>query len=170
MDDDLQGVRVRRWNGLRHPDFPATLIDVVRVDDPQFQRPLMIGTTARELTSHEMRFGYGCRWPVETNFYVGQDTTGMEMPRAWTPTATHRRIGLALLTGSLLQAIAARCEVIPTGPWDRQPTPSAGRLSRWLNLHVLDFLTLALHGVTPRNYRKIQDHCTINELQQRLAA
>ena len=49
--------------------------------------------------------------PVETHFFVGQDTTAMEMPRAWTETALERRISLALLTGSLLQAIAAA-----TGP------------------------------------------------------
>lgn len=170
VDEAGQGVRVRRWNGRRHPQFPATLLDVVRVDDPEFRRPLIIGTTAHELTSQEMRLGYRCRWPVETNFYGLQDTTAMEMPRAWKEISVHRRIGLALLTGSLLQAIAARCEVIPTGPWDRQPTPSAGRLARFSNLHVLNFLALALHGVIPRNYRKIQDDCEINELDQELAA
>jgi hypothetical protein len=38
---------------------------------------------------------------------LAQDTTAMEMPRAWTTKALERRISLSLLTGSLLQAIAA---------------------------------------------------------------
>lgn len=46
-------VRIRRWNHLHFVQAPKTLIDVVRVDDPAYQRPLMIGTTARELTTDE---------------------------------------------------------------------------------------------------------------------
>jgi hypothetical protein len=44
-------VRVRRWNTLHFVQVPKTLIDVVRVDDPAYPRPLLIGTTARELTT-----------------------------------------------------------------------------------------------------------------------
>jgi hypothetical protein len=82
----------------------------VRVDDPAYKRPLLIGTTARELTTAEVRLAYGYRWPVETNFYVAQGTCAMEMPWAWSATAVTRRISLALLAGSLLKAIAAACD------------------------------------------------------------
>ena len=78
----------------------------------------------------------------------------MEMPRAWTALAVERRISLALLAGSLLKAIAAACGPLPMGPWDRKPARSAGRLANYLGLHVAHFVTLALHGVTPRTYRK----------------
>ena len=71
---------------------------------------------------------YPHRWAVETNFFVAQDTTAMEMPRAWTAKALERRISLALLTGALLQAIAAATAPLAMGPWDRKPMPSAGRL------------------------------------------
>ena len=81
----------------------------------------------------------------------------MEMPRAWTEKALERRIGLALLVGSLLKAIAAVCEPIATGPWDRKPKPTAGRLSHHLNLRVNDFSALALKDVKSRNYRKIKN-------------
>jgi hypothetical protein len=113
---------------------PHTLLDVVRVDDPAYQRPLLIGTTARELTTLEIRTAYGHRWPVETNFYVAQGTCAMEMPRAWTAPAVERRISLALLVGSLLKAIAAACEPLPMGPWDRKPARSAGRLANYSKL------------------------------------
>jgi hypothetical protein len=146
-------VRLRRWRNLHFKAAHHTLLDVVRVDDPAYQRPLLIGTTARELTTPEIRTAYGHRWPVETNFYVAQDTCAMEMPRAWTERAVERRISLALLAGSLLKAIAAACDPLPMGPWDRQPARSAGRLANYLGLHVAHFVTLALKEVAPRTYR-----------------
>jgi hypothetical protein len=65
-----------------------------------------------------------------------------------------RRISLALLTGSLLKAIAAACAPLPMGPWDRKPARSAGRLANYLGLPAAHFVTLALQGVAPRTYRK----------------
>jgi hypothetical protein len=48
-------LRVRRWWNLHFWEAPQTVIDVVRVDDPAYKRPLLIGTTARELTTDEVR-------------------------------------------------------------------------------------------------------------------
>jgi hypothetical protein len=163
-------LRVRRWRSLHHLDFKTTLLDVVRVDDPDVKEPLLIGTTARELSSDEMREGYGHRWPVETNFYVAQDTCAMEQPRAWTEPALPRRIGLSLLCGSLLKAIAASFEAIPTGPWDRKAKPSAGRLAHHLAAHVTRFVALALAGTAPRIYRKKHEASNPNDLRQQPAA
>jgi len=78
----------------------------------------------------------------------------MEVPRAWTTLAVERRISLALLAGSLLKAIVAACAPLPIGPWDHKPARSAGRLANYLGLHITHFVTLALHGVAPRTYRK----------------
>ena len=80
----------------------------------------------------------------------------MEMPRAWTATALERRISLALLAGSLFKAIAAVCAPQAMGPWDRQLVRSAGRLANYLDLHAWHFTALALEGIAPRNYQKIQ--------------
>lgn len=160
-DEDLtirveeRDVRLRRWRNLHFKAPHRTLLDVVRVDDPAYRRPLVIGTTARELTTTEIRTADGHRWPVETNFYVAQGTCAMEMPRAWTEPSVERRISLALLAGSLLKAIAAACDSLPMGPWDRKPARSAGRLANYLGLQVAHFGTLALKKVAPRTYRKI---------------
>jgi hypothetical protein len=158
-------VRVRRWNTLHFARAPHTVLAVVRVDDPAYKRPLLIGTTARELTTDEIRQAYGHRWPVETNFFVAQGTCAMEQPRAWTETAVSRRISLALLCGSLLKAIAAACEALPTGPWDRKALSTAGRLANYLDLHTPHFAALALSGVTPRMYTKKSDTKQTNNLQ-----
>lgn len=168
--EDGRRVRVSRWRGLIIPDFPECQVEVVRVDDPKFKDPLLIGCTAQELTTEEIRLTYRHRWPVETNFFVGQNTTAMETPRAWQPTATERRIGLALLAGTLVQMIAANCDAIATGPWDRQPTPSAGRLARVLDASVILFSEVALKGVVLRNYRKKPLSCILNKLQKKPAA
>lgn len=163
-------VRVRRWNAVHHEQFKTTRLDVVRVDDPDYKHPLIIATTARELESEQIRDGYRHRWPVETNFYVAQDTCAMEQPRAWTEPALSRRIALSLRCGSLLKAIAARFEAIPIGPWDREATPSAGRLAHHLAARVTNFVALALAGTAPRIYRKIREHPDSNDLRQRPAA
>lgn len=163
-------VRVRRWNQLHFARAPKTVIDVVRVDDPLYTRPLLIGTTARELTTAETRQAYGHRWPVETNFFVAQGTCAMERPRAWTAQAVSRRISLALLCGSLLKAIAAACPALPMGPWDRKAVSSAGRLANHLDLHAQNFAALALQGVAPRKYRKMPKANHTKDLPLPLAA
>lgn len=163
-------VRVRRWRNLHFREAPQTLIDVVRVDDPAYKRPLLIGTTARELTTDEISAAYAHRWPIETNFYVAQGTCAMEMPRAWSETAVARRISLALLAGALLKAIAAACVPLPMGPWDVKAVSSAGRLANHLSLQAQNFATLALHGLTPRKYRKIHIAKETAKLQLPLAA
>ena len=150
-------VRVRRWNNLHFRSAHRTRIDVVRVDDPAYKRPLLIGTTARELTTSEIRAAYGHRWPVETNFFVAQGTCAMEMPRAWSESAVERRISLALLSGALLKLTAAACEPLPMGPWDRKAVASAGRLANHLDIHADNFAALALQGVAPRKYNKSKE-------------
>jgi hypothetical protein len=163
-------VRVRRWRNVHFREAPQTRIEVVRVDDPAYTRPLVIGTTARELTTEEIRIAYGHRWPVETNFYVAQGTCAMEMPRAWSETAVERRISLALLSGSLLKAIAVACGPLPMGPWDVKAVSSAGRLANPLASHAGNFVALALKGLAPRTYCKITEAQETTELQLPLAA
>jgi len=163
-------VRGRRWRNLHFRKTPQTRIDVVRVDDPAFKRPLLIGTTARELTTTEIRIAYGHRWPVETNFYVAQGTWAMEMPRAWSETAVARRLSLALLAGALLKALAAACDPLPMGPWDLKAVSSAGRLANHLALQAGNFVALALQGLAPRTYHKITEAKETTELQLPLAA
>jgi hypothetical protein len=163
-------VRVRRWRNLHFRETPRTALEVVRVDDPAYKRPLVIGTTARELTTAEIRIAYGHRWPVETNFYVAQGTCAMEMPRAWRATAVERRISLALLSGSLLKAIAAACGPLPMGPWDLKAVSSAGRLANHLAVQAGNFVALALNGLVPRTYTKIPEAKETTELQLPLAA
>ena len=142
----------------------------MRVEDPAYKRPLWIGTTARELTTEEIRQAYGHRWPVETNFFVAQGPCAMAMPRAWSGRAVERRISLALRCGSLLKALAAACPPLALGPWDRKAVGSAGRLANHLATHAGHFVALALTGIAPRTYRNSVDPQETTNLQLPLAA
>lgn len=163
-------ILIRRWNCLHFQEFPEVKLDVLRIDDPKYKKPLLVGTIARELTTEEFYQAYPMRWPIETNFFVAQDSTSMDSPRAWTKNAIERRIGLSLLSASLLQAIAASCEAIAVGPWDRNATPSAGRLARFLNIHSHSFLDLSLDGLAPKNYSKNLSFPFFNNLRDLKAA
>src|SRR5207245_9463933 len=123
-------IRLWRWHLLHYAECPECRLDEVRLDEPASDKPLLVGTTASELTSADCRVAYGHRWPVETNFFVAQDSTAMEMPRAWTATALERRISVALLAKSPLKAIAAVYGPKAIGPWDRQRVRSRGRVGK----------------------------------------
>jgi hypothetical protein len=158
-------VRLRRWQQVHWEGYHQTSVDVLRVDDPNYTEPLLVGTTAGELTTEELWQAYPHRWPVETLFYIGAETTATEKPRAWTEQAVERRIGLGLLSGSLLKAIAAMGEGLAMGPWDKKPQPSAGRLANHLEIHIDNLSTFALEGVQARNYRKNPEVAQAQDLQ-----
>ena len=44
-------IRLRRWYLLHDEACPTLRLDVVRIDDPTYDTPLLVGTTAYELTS-----------------------------------------------------------------------------------------------------------------------
>jgi hypothetical protein len=163
-------IRLRRWNQVHWEGYHQTPIDVLRVDDPSYPEPLLVGTMARELATEELWQAYPHRWPVETLFYIGAETTATEKPRAWTEQAVERRIGLGLLSGSLLKAIAAMGKGLAMGPWDKQPQPSAGRLANHLEIHIEKLSTLALKGVQARNYQKNPEAVQALDLQLKKAA
>jgi hypothetical protein len=170
IEEEGRAIRVRRWDEVHFEEKAKTILDVVRVDDPKYDKPLMIGSTARELTTEEFLLGYKMRSCIETNFYVGQDSCAMEQPRAFTEKAVTRRISLALLCGCLMKAIAACCEPIALGPWDRKPQRTAGRLANFLSQQAVIFSRVALEKVSPRNYRKNQNAKESEDLELKQAA
>jgi hypothetical protein len=163
-------VRLRRWHQVHWEGYHQTPVDVLRAADPSYKEPGLVGTTAGELTTEELWQAYPHRWPVETLFYIGAETTATEKPRAWTEQAVERRIGLGLVSGSLLKAIAAMSEGLAMGPWDRKPQPSAGRLANHLEIHIENLSALALEGVQARNYRKNPEAAQAPDLQLKKAA
>jgi hypothetical protein len=75
-------IRLRRWQNVHYEGYEKTQLDVLRVDDPAYEQPLVLGTTARELTIKEFAPAYPQRWPVETLVYSGEETTATEKPKS----------------------------------------------------------------------------------------
>ena len=55
-------LRLRRWQYLHFEDFADTILDVVRIDHPDYEKPLLLGTIARELTTEQIWSGYKHRF------------------------------------------------------------------------------------------------------------
>lgn len=64
-------IRLRCWRELHYEGYHQTIIDVLRIDDPSYKEPLLVGTTARELSAQELFQAYPHRWLVEVLFYMG---------------------------------------------------------------------------------------------------
>src|SRR5262249_6697968 len=43
-------IRLRRWHLLHYEECPTMRLDVVRLDDPAYDPPLLVGPTAGEVT------------------------------------------------------------------------------------------------------------------------
>ena len=138
--------RLRHWQHGHYAGDEKTPLDVLRVDDPAYEQPLLRGTTARELTMKEGAQASLQRWPGETLFDIGEETTATERPSAWSAQAVERRIGRGWLSGALLTAMAATGEGLVMGPWEKKPQPTAGRLANHLEIHAAHFADLALKG------------------------
>jgi hypothetical protein len=57
----VRRTRLRRWSAFHFEEQAATILDVVRVDDPKYDKPLLIGGTARELSTGFARARVGAR-------------------------------------------------------------------------------------------------------------
>jgi hypothetical protein len=57
-------IHLRRWKEVHWEGYHQTPVDVLRVDDPSYKEPLLVSTTARELTTEELWQAYSHRWPV----------------------------------------------------------------------------------------------------------
>jgi len=162
--------RVRCWHNLHYDEYPEVKLEVLRVEDSRYKEPLLVGTTASELKTEEFYEAYPQRWPVETLFYVGQAQGGTEEVKAWSEKGVRSRVGLGLISASLLKAIAANEEAIAIGPWDKEPKRTAGRLSNFLNTFGDSLLELSVEKARLRNYRKIENTKETSNSEDLLAA
>jgi hypothetical protein len=149
---DLQ-LRAEVWNDLVLPDAdlsdPETVhFRVVAIYDPRFDEPLLVATCL-PVGGAELRGLYLDRWPLEGLPWVAKVILGAGRQFVFAEECRQRLPELALLAGSLLSYLAATHEDVPTGFWDREPKPTAGRLRR-----VLARVSFEDWGDLPRELRK----------------
>lgn len=132
-EEDGVMLRAERWTELVLPtagaDAPS--FTVVALFDPRYQKPLLLATPLA-LPAPVLRALYPDRWAVEQIPLVAKQLLGAARQFVHAPETCQRLPELALLAGVILSYAAATGPAIPTGFWDRRPTPTPGRLRRAL--------------------------------------
>lgn len=126
-------LRAEQWIDLVLPTAgeDASTFTVVALHDPRYQEPLLLATPLA-LPPPVLRALYPDRWAVEQIPLVAKQLLGAARQFIHAPETCQRLPEVALLAGVILSYAAATGPAIPTGFWDRRPTPTPGRLRRAL--------------------------------------
>jgi len=146
-------LRAEGWDHLVLPDAdlsdPQTVhFRVGAIYDPRFEEPLLVATRL-PVSGAALRGLYLDRWPIEGLPLVAKVILGAGRQFVFAEECRHRLPELVLLAGSLLSYLAATHEAVPSGFWDRNPKPTAGRLRR-----VLARVSFEDLGEWPKELRK----------------
>jgi DDE family transposase len=108
---------------------------------PDYKQPLVLATNLM-VSAYALYRLYRDRWPIETVAQAAKQVLGAERAFVFSPESRMRLPELAIVAGSLLSYVAATCQPVATGFWDRAARPTCGRLRRMLSR--VDFAELAL--------------------------
>ena len=116
------GIKVSEDNQVFH---------VAVIHDPRFKSPWVL-VSSLKLSGITLWHLYSDRWPIEQVPLVAKQMLGGARQFVWTPESCQRLPELNLLASEILTYLAATLPATPTGFWDRNPKPTAGRLRRVL--------------------------------------
>jgi hypothetical protein len=138
-------LRADFWDNLVTPNPKGSAewrFTCVVIYDPAYQEPLLLVTNV-VLTGPQLHALYLDRWPIEQIPLTAKQLLGAGRQFVFADAPRQRLPELSLFASSLLMYLAATQTVQPTGFWDRQPRPTAGRLRRTLaRLDYSDFWPL----------------------------
>jgi hypothetical protein len=126
-------LRADGWDELVRADAPpgAPTFRLVVIYHPRWREPWVLATTL-PVPARVLRALYLDRWPIEQLPLAAKQLLGAARQWVSAPETCQRLPELALLAGALLSYVAATAPAVPTGFWDRQPRPTAGRVRRVL--------------------------------------
>lgn len=132
---DGRTYRAEYWYNLvttdRKVDQDNPVFDVAVIYDPRFKEPWVL-VTSLKLSGVTVWRLYQARWPIEQVPLVAKQTLGAARQFVSAPESCQRLPELTLLASTILTYLAAILPATPTGFWDRNPKPTAGRLRRVL--------------------------------------
>jgi hypothetical protein len=105
---------------------------VAVIHDPRFKNPWVL-VSSLKLAGITLWHLYGDRWPIEQVPLVAKQMLGGARQFVWASESCQRLPELNLLASEILTYLAATLPAAPTGFWDRNPKPTAGRLRRVLS-------------------------------------
>jgi len=132
---DGRTLRAEHWYDLVTTDTKVDkqnrLFHVAVIHDPRFKEPWVL-ITSLKLSGITLWHLYQARWPIEQVPLVAKQTLGAARQFVSAPESCQRLPELTLLASTILTYLAAILPATPTGFWDRNPKPTAGRLRRVL--------------------------------------
>jgi hypothetical protein len=154
---DGRSIQVEIWDGLCLPQTQATssAFQCAVFRDPAYSEPWVLATNLSLTTADWLAF-YHARWSIEQVPLTAKQLIGAQRQFVFAEAARQRLPELALFASSLLMYLAATYPAQPTGFWDRNPRPTAGRFRR-----VLAQLDISKTAPLPGQLRKkksVTDH------------
>ncbi len=132
---DGRTLRAEHWYDLVTTDTKVDqqnrVFHVAVIHDPRFKEPWVL-ITSLKLSGVTLWRLYQARWPIEQVPLVAKQTLGAARQFVSAPESCQRLPELTLLASTILTYLAAIVPATPTGFWDRNPKPTAGRLRRVL--------------------------------------
>lgn len=117
---------------------------VITVKHPDFELPMVLLLNLNLSPPQAYSVIQG-RWGVEQMPLVSKQLLGGHRMFVFEREMCFRLPELTFLAANILISVAASCEPMPTGWWDTQPKPTAGRLRRaFCKLHDLRVLDLPI--------------------------
>ncbi len=132
---DGRVLRAQEWTDVVTPTHVAGAppLRVIALYDPRYRTPLLVATTLpATLSVRAVCALYRDRWPIEQLPLAAKQMIGASRMFVHAPQTCQRLPELALLAGAILSYAAATSTPVPTGWWDRCPSPTPGRIRRAL--------------------------------------
>jgi hypothetical protein len=147
-----RSVQADIWDGLCLPqaETASAVFQCTVFRDPAYSEPWVLATNLT-LPAVELLAFYHERWPIEQVPLTAKQLIGAQRQFVSADAARQRLPELALFASSLLMYLAATHPAQPTGFWDRNPRPTAGRFRR-----VLAQLDISKTAPLPGQLRKKQ--------------
>ncbi len=147
-----RSVQAEIWDGLCLPQAEAqsAAFQCTVFHDPAYSDPWVLATNL-SLPAADLLAFYHERWPIEQVPLTAKQLIGAQRQFVSADATRQRLPELALFASSLLMYLGATHPAQPTGFWDRNPRPTAGRFRR-----VLAQLDISKTAPLPRQLRKKQ--------------
>ena len=133
--DDGRCYRAEHWHNLVCTDTKVSegnsVFHVAVIHDPRFKNPWVL-VSSLKLSGITLWHLYCDRWPIEQVPLVAKQMLGGVRQFVWSSESCQRLPELNLFASEILTYLAATLPAAPTGFWDRNPKPTAGRLRRVL--------------------------------------
>jgi hypothetical protein len=137
------------------------------IRDPRYKTPWVL-LTSLSVSGESLWRLYRDRWPIEQVPLAAKQMLGGCRSFVHSQECRHRLPELCLLAGAVSLYLAATCEPVKTGFWDRYPARTPGRFRRALSRESLpDISTLSCFCARVRKKVSVYAHLPVGILAHR---